>query len=68
MDWQQMVSLLVVASAAVLLAGSKFRRWKFSFEWDTHCGGAAVQETSPQSLIVFRAREGQRAKVLVKMR
>ena len=63
-----MVSLLVVASAAVLLAGSKFRRWKFSFEWDTHCGVAAVQEASPQSSIVFRARKGERPEVRVRMK
>jgi hypothetical protein len=68
MDWQQLVSLVVVASAAVLLVGSKFRRRKFSFERGTHCGCAAVQELSPQSSIVFRARKGERSQVLVKMR
>ena len=57
MDWQQTVSLVVVASTAVLLVGSKFRRRKFSFERDT-----------PQSSIVFRARKGQRPEVLVRMR
>jgi len=68
MDWQQLVSLVVVASAAVMLAGSKLRRRKFSFERNTHCGCAAVQESSPQSSIVFRARKGARPEVLVKMR
>jgi hypothetical protein len=68
MDWQQLMSLVVVASAAVLLLGSKFRRRKFSFERDTHCGCAANQGSSPQSSIVFRARKGERAQVLVKMR
>ena len=68
MDWQLTVSLLVVASAAVLLAGSKFRRRKLSFERGTHCGCAAVPESSPQSSIVFRARKGQRPEVRVKMR
>jgi len=68
MDWQQLVSLMVVASAAVLLLGSKFRRRKFSFERSTHCGCAAVQEISPQSSIVFRARKGARPEVRVKMR
>jgi hypothetical protein len=68
MDWQQLVSLVVVGSAAVLLAGSKLRRRKFSFERDTHCGCAAVRESSPQSSIVFRARKGARPEVLVKMR
>jgi hypothetical protein len=68
MDWQQLVSLAVVASAAVLLLESKFRRRKYSFERDTHCGCAAVQESSPQSTIVFRARRGERPRVLVRMR
>ena len=68
MDWQQLVSLVVVASAAVLLAGRKFRRRKFSFERDTHCGCAAVQESSARNTIVFHARKGDRPRVLVKMR
>ncbi len=68
MDWQQLVSLVVVASAAVLLAGSKLRRRKFSFERDTHCGCAAVQGSSSQGSIVFRARKGARPEVRVKMR
>ena len=68
MDWQQTVSLVVVASAAVMLAGSKLRRRRFSFERDTHCGCAAVAESSPQSSIVFRARKGERPQVLVKMK
>jgi hypothetical protein len=68
MDWQQTVSLVVVASAAVLLVGSKLRRRRFSFERDTHCGCVAVQESSPRSSIVFRARKGERPEVVVKMR
>ena len=68
MDWQQTVSLVVVASAAVMLVGSKFRRRRFSFERDTHCGCASVQASSPQNSIVFRARKGQRPEVVVKMR
>jgi hypothetical protein len=68
MDWQQLVSLVVVVAAAVLLVRNKFRRRKFSFERDTHCGCLAVQESSPQSSIVFRARKGARPEVVVRMR
>jgi hypothetical protein len=68
MDWQQMGSLGVVASAAVLLARGKLRRRRFSFERGTHCGCAGVHESSPQNSIVFRARKGERPQVLVKMR
>jgi hypothetical protein len=63
-----MVSLVVVASAAVLLVRNQFRRRKFSFERDTHCGCLAAQESSPQSSIVFRARKGARPEVVVRMR
>jgi hypothetical protein len=68
MDWQQLVALVIVASAAGLLAWSKLRRHKFSFEQDTHCGCAGVSQSSPQSSIVFRARKGQRPEVRVRMR
>jgi hypothetical protein len=68
MDWQQLVSLVVVASAVVLLVRSRFHRRIFSFERDTHCGCLSVQELSPQSSIVFHARKGARPEVVVKMR
>jgi hypothetical protein len=68
MDWQQLVSLLIVAFAAVLLLGRKFRRQRFSFERDTHCGCSANPQSAPQSSIVFHARKGCRPEVLVKMR
>ena len=68
MDWQQWVSLMIVAAAAALLVGTRFRRRKFSFERDTHCGCTAVPQAGPQSSIVFRARKGERPEVRVKMR
>ena len=68
MDWQQLVALAIVAVAAGLLARSRFQRRRFSFERDTHCGCAATGSAARQGSIVFRARKGQRAEVLVKMR
>jgi hypothetical protein len=68
MEWQQLVSLVIVASAAGLLVWSKVRRQKFSFERATHCGCAAVSPTASQSSIVFRARKGGRPEVHVRMR
>ena len=68
MDWQQSVSLVIVASAAVLLLGRKFRRRKFVLARDTHCGCVARGGSSPQGSIIFRARKGERAQVLVKLR
>ena len=67
MDWQQLLSLCIVATALVLLVGSKFRRKRFSFERDTHCGCSTTGQSGPQRTIVFHARKGQRPEVLVKM-
>jgi len=63
-----LISLVIVAAAAGLLAWGKFHRRKFSFERDTHCGCAAVNRPSQMGSIVFSARKGERPQVLVKMR
>jgi len=68
MDWQQLVSLMIVCAAAGLLLGGKLRRRKFSFERETHCGCAAASPSVLQNSIVFRARKGERPQVVVKMR
>jgi hypothetical protein len=68
MDWQQLVSLAIVGSAAGLLMWGMFRRRKFSFKRDTHCGCAASHGMMPQHSIIFHARKGERPRVLVKMK
>jgi hypothetical protein len=68
MDWQQLVALTIVAVAATLLVGSRFRRRKFSFERDTHCGCASGRHETPQHSIIFHARKGERPQVLIKMK
>jgi len=68
MGWQTQVSLWIVAATAGLLAWGRFRRRKFSFERDTHCGCSAMTDPAPQSRIIFRARKGERPEVLVKMK
>jgi hypothetical protein len=68
MDWQQFVSLMIVAVTAGWLAAAIFRRRRFSFQRDTHCGCLTVAASTPQSSIIFRARKGERPEVLVKMR
>ncbi len=67
MDWQQLVSLSIVVIAAVLLVGSRFRRRKFSFQKDTHCGCSAALKQPSRNSIIYRARKGARPEVLVKM-
>jgi hypothetical protein len=68
MDWQQLVSLTIVAGAASALLGSKLRRRQFIFQRDTHCGCSSSASPVSQSSVVFRARKGKRPEVLVKMR
>lgn len=68
MDWQQFVALVIVVVTAGWLAASKFRRRRFSFERDTHCGCATASASAPQGSIIFHARKGERPEVLVKMR
>jgi hypothetical protein len=68
MDWQQLVSLVIVAVAGLLLARSKIRRRRFSFERDTPCGCAGAGREPSASSIVFHARKGKRPEVLVRMK
>jgi hypothetical protein len=68
MDWQQMVSLIIVAVAGTLLAWSKLRRRRFSFQRDTPCGCAGGGREPSAGSIVFHARKGQRPEVLVRMK
>jgi hypothetical protein len=68
MDWQQLTALIIVAVTAAIFISYKFRRRKFNFKHDTHCGCAAAGQTPPQGSIVFRARKGQRPEVVVKMK
>ena len=68
MNWQQAVSLVIVAAAAALMVRSRFRRPKFSFQRDTHCGCSVGRGEAGHGSIVYRARRGQRPEVRVKMR
>lgn len=63
-----MISLVIVALAAGGMLWAKFRKRKFDFHRDTHCGcGTPDQSTTHQS-IVFHARKGERPQVIVKKR
>ena len=68
MNWQQAVSLAIVASVAGLFMRGQFRRRKYSFERDTHCGCAAQGQPEVKSSIVFHARKGGRPEIVVKMK
>jgi hypothetical protein len=68
MDWQQSVSLGIVAATAAILARHKLRRRKFSLARDTHCGCGSGSQPAPGSSIVYHARKGERPKILVKLK
>ncbi|MGO8836717.1 MAG: MYXO-CTERM sorting domain-containing protein [Limisphaerales bacterium] len=68
MNWQQAVSLTIVAAVAGLLLWGRFRRRKFSFARDTHCGCGAPGQAETKSSIVFHARKGERPAVMVRMK
>ena len=69
MNWQQIISLAIVALAAGLLVWGRFRPRKFSFQRDTHCGCSSPGEPAAQKgSIVFHARKGERPEVVVRMR
>lgn len=68
MDWQQLLALLIVATAVTLLAWGRMRRRKFQFGRDTHCGCSSPTTTAPRSTIIFHARKGEPPRVLVKLK
>ncbi len=65
-DWQTVVSLLIVALAATGLLWARFRKRKFNFHRDTHCGCAPPDRTNTPQSIIFHARKGERPQVIVK--
>lgn len=64
MDWQEIVALIIVATTASLLLWQKFRPRKFNFQRDTHCGCSAGG-SGPRESITYRARKGERARIVV---
>jgi len=66
MDWQQTISLLVVAATAGAFLRARLRRPKFKFERDTHCGCASSGQSAARNSIVFHARKGERQQIIVK--
>lgn len=66
-DWQQAISLVIVALAAGGFLFARWRRRKFTFARDTHCGCSSHVGEAPPA-ITFHARKGQRPRVTVRMK
>ena len=67
-NWQQVISLLIVALAAAGFLLAWHRRRRFSFARDTHCGCSAPRAGETPPAITFHARKGQRPQVTVRMK
>jgi len=68
-NWQQIISLAIVAVSAGWLLRGLLRRRKFSFPHDTYCGCSIPGESSARkSSIVFHAHKGERPVVFVQMK
>jgi hypothetical protein len=68
MDWQQTMSLAIVAGTAGLFLWNWLRPRKFSLRHDTHCGCSAIDGAATQSSITIRGRRGQPPEIVVKMK
>jgi hypothetical protein len=68
MDWQQIIALAIVAATAGIFAWRKLHRRKFNFHRDTACGCSGAHGPAGKSSIVFHARKGGRAQVIVKIK
>jgi len=66
-DWQQAFALVIVACTAAVFLWTKFRPRKFDFARDTHCGCSASGQSGPKTTVTFRARKGERSRIVVKM-
>jgi hypothetical protein len=65
-NWQTTVSLIIVAVAASGLIWGAFRRRRFRFARNTHCGCSGGQHPSGAGSIVFHARRDGRRRIIVK--
>lgn len=66
MNWQTLVSLLIVAVAAAALLWGVMRRRKLRFDRSNPCGCALPARGETGSSVVFHARKGERPKIIVK--
>lgn len=68
MDWQEIAALSIVAGTASVFGYQKFRRKKFSFQRDTHCGCSTGGTGDSKPSIIFHARKGERGQIIMKMK
>ena len=67
MDWQQIVSLLVVAATAGVFIWARWRRPQQPWKARGACGCNRNALPRPKESIRFHARKGETARVIVKL-
>jgi hypothetical protein len=68
-DWQETTALAITAATVGAFVWARWRRRKFRFQRDTHCGCASANQSTPASgSIVFHARKGERPQIIMKAR
>jgi hypothetical protein len=67
-NWQDIVAISVVATTAGLLLWGRFRKRRFNFQRDTHCGCTGSSDVNAGKSVVFHARRDGERKVIMKMR
>jgi hypothetical protein len=66
-DWQQLISLGIVAGAAALLVWGKLRPQRgLSTRGHGHCGCSRMNSPSSGGSLRYEARKGQRARLIVR--
>jgi hypothetical protein len=68
MDWQEISALSIVAATAAVFLVQKFKKRKFSFQRDTHCGCSNPSQSGSKQSIIFHARKGERGQIIMKMK
>jgi hypothetical protein len=65
MDWQQPLALLIVGATAGAFLWNKTRGKRDPFAREGHCGCGSAQ-IGPRQSVSFRARKGERSRVVIR--
>lgn len=68
MDWQQNVALAIVGLTVAIMLWSWLRPRKPSLGMKRHCSCCAGSDSPSQTSVVFRAKKGERPRVIYKAR
>jgi hypothetical protein len=68
MDWQEVVSLVIVAAAVALLFWGNLRRRKQVFACQSHCLCPKANALNSNPSVVFRGRKGEPPEIITRMK